>query len=180
MILPKLSEIEKLRKDVNMTQRELAKEVGVSPSMINQIESGSTQPSYITASKIFQILSTKKGKSSPKNAGQICSSKIVKLKPNDTIGKAEKTMLKEEIDQIPIFDNKDPIGLITTEICIANPDKKENPISNVMEAAPPRVNVDTPANSLTNLIIVSKCVLVEKKSNVIGIITSSDILKIME
>ena len=45
-----------------MTQRELAKEVGVSPSMINQIESGSTQPSYITASKIFQILSTKKVK----------------------------------------------------------------------------------------------------------------------
>ena len=180
MILPKLSDIMKLRKDVNMTQRELAKEVGVSPSMINQIESGSTQPSYITASKIFQILSTKKGKSSPKNAGQICSSKIVKLKPNDTIGKAEKTMLKEEIDQIPIFDNKDPIGLITTEICIANPDKKENPISNVMEAAPPRVNVDTPANSLTNLIIVSKCVLVEKKSNIVGIITSSNLLRMME
>ena len=179
-MLPSIESIKQQRLKVNMTQKELARLVGVSTSMINQIESGSSQPSYFTASKIFQILSTKKGKSSPKNAGQICSSKIVKLKPNDTIGKAEKTMLKEEIDQIPIFDNKDPIGLITTEICIANPDKKENPISNVMEAAPPRVNVDTPANSLTNLIIVSKCVLVEKKSNVVGIITSSDILKVME
>ena len=79
MILPKLSDIAKLRADVKMTQRELAREVGVSPSMINQIESGSTQPSYSTASKIFQILSTKKGKSSPKNAGQICNNKIVKL-----------------------------------------------------------------------------------------------------
>jgi len=179
VILPKLSEIIKLRKDVNMTQRELAKEVGVSPSMINQIESGSTQPSYVTASKIFQILSTKKGKRSPKNAGQICSNKIVKLKESDTIGKAEKTMLKEKIDQIPVFDGKEPKGLITTEICIATTDKKSQ-ISDIMEAAPPRVDVNTPANSLTNLIIVSKCVLVEKKSNVIGIITSSDILKIME
>ena len=179
MILPKLSEIIKLRKDVNMTQRELAKEVGVSPSMINQIESGSTQPSYLTASKIFQILSTKKGKRSPKNAGQICSSKIVKLKENDTIGKAEKTMLKEKIDQIPIFDGKEIKGLITIEICIATTNKKSQ-ISDIMEAAPPRVDVNTPANSLTNLIIVSKCVLVEKKSNVVGIITSSDILKIME
>ena len=60
MILPKLSEIVKLRKDVNMTQRELAKEVGVSPSMINQIESGSTQPSYVTASKNFSDSSNKK------------------------------------------------------------------------------------------------------------------------
>jgi len=179
MILPKLSEIIKLRKDVNMTQRELAKEVGVSPSMINQIESGSTQPSYITASKIFQILSTKKGKRSPKNAGQICSDKIVKLKENDTIGKAEKTMLKEKIDQIPIFNGKIPSGLITTEICIATTNKKSQ-IGDIMEAAPPRVDVNTPANSLTNLIIVSKCVLVEKKANVVGIITSSDILKIME
>ena len=179
MLLPKLSEIVKLRKDVNMTQRELAKEVGVSPSMINQIESGSTQPSYVTATKIFQVLSTKKGKRSPKNAGQICSNKIVKLKENDTIGKAEKTMLKEKIDQIPIFDGKETKGLITTEICIATANKKSQ-IRDIMEAAPPRVDVNTPANSLTNLIIVSKCVLVEKKATVVGIITSSDILKIME
>ena len=89
-------------------------------------------------------------------------------------------MLKEEIDQIPIFDGKDPKGLITTEICIANPDKKGTPVSDVMDAAPPRVDVDTPASSLTNLIIVSKCVLVEKKSNIIGIITSSNLLKMME
>jgi len=163
-----------------MTQRELAKEVGVSPSMINQIESGTTQPSYVTASKIFQILATKKGKNSPKNAGQICSNKIVKLKPNDTIGKAEKTMLKEQIDQIPIFDGKELRGLITTEICIANPDKKESHINDVMEAAPPRVDANMPANSLTNLVIVSKCVLVEKKSNIIGIITSSNILNMIE
>jgi len=180
MILPKLAEIIKLRKQVNMTQRELAKEVGVSPSMINQIESGTTQPSYVTASKIFQILATKKGKNSPKNAGQICSNKIVKLKPNDTIGKAEKTMLKEQIDQIPIFDGKELRGLITTEICIANPDKKESHINDVMEAAPPRVDANMPANSLTNLVIVSKCVLVEKKSNIIGIITSSNILNMIE
>ena len=49
-----------------------------------------------------------------------------------------------------------------------------------MEAAPPRVDINTPANSLTNLIIVSKCVLVEKKSNIVGIITSSNILSMME
>ena len=180
MILPKLSEIEKIRKGLSMTQRALAKEVGVSPSKINQIESGSTQPSYDTATKIFQILSTKKGRRFEKNAGQICSKKIVKLKPNDTIGKAEKTMLKEQIDQIPVFDGKEPIGLITTEICIANPDKKDNQISDVMEPSPPRVNVNTPANSLTNLVIQTKCVLVEKKSNIIGIITSSNILSMMD
>ena len=49
-----------------------------------------------------------------------------------------------------------------------------------MESAPPIVDYDTPANVLVPLIRYSKCILVSKKSEIVGIITASDTLKMME
>ena len=49
-----------------------------------------------------------------------------------------------------------------------------------MDIVPPIVDWDTPANVLVPLIRYSKCVLVTKKSKIIGIITASDTLKMME
>ena len=52
-MLPQIQSIKQQRIKLNMTQRELAIEVGISTSMINQIESGRSQPSYETAKKNF-------------------------------------------------------------------------------------------------------------------------------
>jgi predicted transcriptional regulator len=71
----------KLRLKIGITQKKLASLTGVSTSMINQIESGRSQPSYHTAKKIFDILGDMEGKSSSHKAGDFCSQDIVKLKP---------------------------------------------------------------------------------------------------
>lgn len=42
-----------MRLKIGITQKQLATLVGVSTSMINQIESGRSQPSYDTAKKNF-------------------------------------------------------------------------------------------------------------------------------
>ena len=55
-MLPSIQSIKQQRKKLDMTQRELANEVGVSTSMINQIESGRSQPSYETAKKFSSLL----------------------------------------------------------------------------------------------------------------------------
>ncbi len=49
-----------------------------------------------------------------------------------------------------------------------------------MEPIPPIVDYDTPANVLVPLIRFSKCIMVSKKSKIVGIITASDTLKMME
>ena len=53
-------------------------------------------------------------------------------------------------------------------------------LDEVMEPIPPIVDYETPANTLVPLIRFSKCILVSKKSKIIGIITASDTLKMME
>ena len=52
--LPKVKDIKIYRINSRLTQKLLAIESGVSVSMINQVESGRTMPSYNTAVKIFE------------------------------------------------------------------------------------------------------------------------------
>ena len=89
-MLPSLETIKEERRKLNMTQKKLAAMTGVSTSMINQIESGRCKPSYNTAKKIFESLAKLEGQTSTHKAGDICSEKIIRLSPSNTIREAGK------------------------------------------------------------------------------------------
>lgn len=159
---------------------------GVSTSMINQIESGRSQPSYETAKRIFDSLANLEGKSSSHKAGDFCSKDVVKLKPSNTLHDAIKKMHESSISQIPIFNGQELVGVISEDgivrhlADIGEDELKNAKLADTMEPVPPIVDYDTPANVLVPLIRYSKCILVSKKSKIIGIITASDTLKMME
>jgi len=178
-MLPRLETIKEERKKLNLTQKKLAVMTGVSTSMINQIESGRSKPSYDTAKKIFESLAKLEGQISTRKAGDICSEKIVRLTPSNTVRDAGKKMHEKTIDQIPVFDEDGLKGLITIDIVNEYTERKDAKIKNVMNPKPPVIDVEFPANALSQLTRISGCVLVEKNSKIIGIITSSDLLKMM-
>ena len=178
-MLPSLETIKEERKKLNMTQKKLAVMTGVSTSMINQIESGRCKPSYSTAKKIFESLAKREGQTSTRKAGDICSEKIVRLVPTNTIREAGKKMHEKTIDQIPVFDEGELKGLVTIDVVNEYTERKDTKIKNVMNPKPPVIDVEFPANALSQLTRISGCVLVEKNSKIIGIITSSDLLKMM-
>ena len=174
-MLPSIESIKQQRMKIKMTQKDLAKDVGVSTSMINQIESGRSQPSYHTAKKIFEILAKREGRTSSYTAGQLCSQKIVTIKPSNTLHDAIKKMHKSSISQIPIFDGKKPVGVISESGIVSHYEngnieiaKKIN-VKDVMEPIPPIVDYKTPANTLGPLIKYSKCILVTKNLSLIHI-----------
>jgi len=175
-----------MRQKIGITQKKLAIMTGVSTSMINQIESGRSQPSYETAKKIFDSLSQLEGKSSSHTAGDFCSKDIVKLKPTNTLHDAIKKMHQLSISQIPVFSNSDVVGVVSEEgivkhlADIGEAELKKAKLADTMDSVPPIVDFDTPANVLVPLIRYTKCILVSKKSKIVGIITASDTLKMME
>ena len=182
-MLPSIESIKQQRLKIGMTQKELAKLVGVSTSMINQIESGRSAPSYNTAKKVFEVLATKEGKLSTHNAGQLCSQNIIKLKSTNTLHEAIKKMHDVSISQIPIFDGPIPVGVISDSGIIGHMSvgvSKKIKIQDIMESTPPIVDNETPASTLAPLIKYSKCILVRKGTKIIGIITASDTLKMIE
>ncbi len=95
-------------------------------------------------------------------------------------------MRSMSISQIPIFDGKELVGVVTEDGIVkhlSDSDEttwKKIKLQEVMESIPPIVDVDTPVNTLVPLIRFSKCILVSKNSKIVGIITASDTLKIME
>ena len=185
-MLPRVDAIKQMRQKVGITQKKLAIMAGVSTSMINQIESGRSQPSYETAKKIFDSLSNLEGRSSSHTAGDFCSKDIVKLKPTNTLHDAIKKMHNLSISQIPVFDGPDLVGVVSEDgivkhlADVGEAELKNAKLSETMDPVPPIVDYNTPANVLVPLIRYSKCILVSKKSKIIGIITASDTLKMME
>jgi len=185
-MLPRLDSIKQARIKLGITQKKLANMTGVSTSMINQIESGRSKPSYDTAKRIFDNLATLEGTLSSHKAGEFCSKEIVKLKPTNSLHDAIKKMHSLSISQIPIFVGKEPVGVITEDGIVkhlSDSDEsqwKKIELKEVMESIPPIVDYDTPLSTLVPLIRFSKCILVSKNSKLVGIITASDTLKMME
>ena len=90
------------------------------------------------------------------------------------------------ISQIPIFDGKDPKGVVTEQGILsrlADADDKSNykktRLGDVMEKIPAIVTHDTPVKSIVQLIRTGKFLLVSKDTK-FGIITASNALNIMD
>jgi len=183
--LPNLETIKRQREKLHVSQKKLASMTGVSTSMINQIESGRSKPSYDTAKKIFENLAILEGESSSHVAGEICKTPLVTMKPNQTINDAVKKMNEMAISQIPIFDGSKPVGVVSEEglvkkLATTNSNQwKKTQLNDVMASVPPIVNYDTPANTLVPLLQFTKCILVSKDSKIVGIITASDTLRMI-
>ena len=185
MSLPSLETIKRQREKLHISQKKLAVMTGVSTSMINQIESGRSKPSYDTAKKIFENLAILEGESSSHVAGEICKTPVEKMKPSQTINDAVKKMNEMAISQIPIFDGSEPVGVVSEEglvkkLATTNTRQwKKTQLKDVMTSVPPILNYDTPANTLGPLLQFTKCILVSKNSKIVGIITASDTLRMI-
>ena len=95
-------------------------------------------------------------------------------------------MHKISISQIPIFDGMAPVGVISESGIVGHYENgnieiaKKIKVQDIMEPTPPVVDFETPASTLAPLIKYSKCILVRKGAKIVGIITASDTLKMME
>lgn len=184
-MLPRLEYIKQARMRLGVTQRKLASLTGVSTSMINQIESGRCKPSYETARKIFEALGSLEGKTAMK-AGDICSRKLISVQRDERLHDAIDMMRLNSISQIPVLDGSKVVGILSEDgLAKIMSEKDEGELKNlkvfqVMDAPAPLVDVSTPAKALVPLVRFTKCILVSEKGNVIGIVTITDTLKMVE
>lgn len=184
-MLPRLEYIKQARIRLGITQRRLAALTGVSTSMINQIESGRCKPSYETARKIFEALGSLEGKTAMK-AGDICSRKMISVQRDERLHRAIDIMRQNSISQLPVFDSSKVVGILSEDglakIMLEKDEGelKDLKVYQVMDAPPPLVDINTPAKALVPLVRFTKCILVSEKGNVIGIVTITDTLKMVE
>lgn len=169
-----LENIKRIRRNLNLTQKQLSSIAEVSQSLIAKIESGKIEPSYSKAIKIFSSLENFQKKESLK-ARHIMTKKIFCLSPDDSIKKAARIMSKNEISQLPVMKDKKITGLITESAILRNPNS--NKIKDIIEDAPPIISINTPISTISHLILIHPMLIVQDRGKIKGVITKSDIIR---
>lgn len=167
-----IKEIKQLRQKIGMTQGQLAKESGVSQSLIAKIESGNLDPSFSNAKKIFYALNKHKKEQKAKD---VMNKKIISVKPNTSIKNAIKLMKKFEISQIPVLDKNNSIGIISESLILDSLGKGDK-VQDIMGGNPPVVPYDSSVDIVLGLLKHYSLVLVVKNGKLEGVITKSDLV----
>lgn len=188
-MLPDLSEIAKRRKRLGITQKKLARLAGVSQSFIAKLESGIINPSYNKVKVIFEILDTleKQNVREDLTAKDIMSSNVVGIAYSDSVSKASELMLKYGYSQLPVFKGSRVVGSISEKTILDKISKgldfrklSKLKVKDIMEEPFPQVPENTPVPVIATLLGTFLAVLVVREEKIIGIITKSDLLKIVK
>jgi len=168
------SMIKKLRLDVGLTQRQLAKLARVSQAHVAKIEKGRVDPRLSTVNRILQVLT----EGEEKKCGDIMTKDVIFARPHDKILKASEVMMRHAISQLPVIENE-IVGTITENDIIKNLSSTiaEERVEKVMQTPLPSVSEDMHISMIKPLLEDYPGVLVIRKGNIVGIITKSDLLK---
>jgi predicted transcriptional regulator len=168
-----------------MSQKELAKLSGVTQSMIAKIEGGKINPSYLKTKSIFDALEGLEKKHQTQ-VREIMHRKVVGVQADDQVSDVVKLMRETGYSQFPVFSGKSIVGSISEKIMmdrIATANSVEEvsrlALEKVMVEAFARVDEETPVQVVSALLQYDPAVLVTKKGQVTGIVTKSDLLKII-
>ena len=172
-----LNEIKNLRKNLNLTQKELASQSHVSQSLIAKIEAGKIDPTFSKAKIIIDTLNNLSN--NKRNANDILNKSIISAKGDDQLKKTILKMKKYNISQMPVIEDKKVIGLVSESIileALINEQKPDVKIRDVMKNAPPMITKNASLNIVTNLLREYPIIIINEKGKLIGQITKSDIL----
>lgn len=174
---PALAEIKVLRKQLGLTQTQLAKQAGVSQSLIAKIEAGNIDPTYTNAQKIFAALHALHAQSEPK-AKDWLNPHIVQLSPSDSIRTAVEKMKRYDISQLPVMERNQAVGIISESLLLdALVEGNVRTIGEIMADAPPQLTKETPVSAVLHLLKFAPLVLVSDRGKLCGVITKADVLK---
>jgi predicted transcriptional regulator len=187
MRFPEVTEIKVMRKTLDITQTELSRLTGVSQSTIAKLENASINGSYETVVRLFQALEEEANRRrAGKKAIDVSSKEIISIQASVKVKHATEIMRQSGYSQLPVFDGERPVGSISEYGILAllrdgtsMEEASERSVRSIMSEAFPLVNEDTPLETVTSLLSSSSAVLVGKKGRVTGIITSSDVLKLL-
>ena len=126
------------------------------------------EPQKMTAG----LISGTKGVNAPQS--------LVSVTPPDKLSEALAKMNELGLTQIPVLEDGRPVGSLRENRVLSkvvrNRHLLDSPVSEVMEASFPTVDVDASAQEVTRRLQTSPAVLVEEYGRIVGIITRHDVL----
>ena len=175
-------QLKKIRTQLGFTQGKLAREAGVSQSIVAKIEAGSVDPTYSTLAAISKALSAR-NRGKVRTAGDVMSSPVVGVQEDAKVRECAALMKKKGFSQVPVFSGERIVGTLTDShvmaLLTAAPEPQKILEDRVREHIEPVFAVvgrDTPVDALFSLFKYLPAVLVESDEKAQGIITKIDLM----
>lgn len=169
--------LQRLRREIGITQTELAIEVGVSQSYIARIERGTLDPKLSIVNRIVAVLTSRR----KRICADIMTKDPVTIDARDPASVAVELMQNHNFSQIPVLRGTQMIGMVTEKDIIRNldHDMKELSVQTVMSPEGiPIIDETTLVDVITPLFQTYQAILVHNQGRIRGIITRSDLLKL--
>jgi predicted transcriptional regulator len=174
MNLPTAQDLRTRRKELDLTQSELAERAGVSQPLIARIEGGDVDPRLSTLRSIVNALDTVAG--GVVYATDLMHEDVVSVAADDSVREAERTMEEEAYSQLPVIQHGTPVGSISHgNVIDAGEEVGDQPVRDVMGESFPHVSPDTTVDEVRNLLEHYTAVVVTEAGRTAGIITEADV-----
>ena len=175
-------QLKKIRVQLGYTQGRLAKEAGVSQSIVAKIEAGAVDPTYRTLAAISKALNSRSA-GRVRKAGDVMSTPVVGVQEDARLRECAALMKRKGFSQVPVFSGDRIVGTITDshimDALAAAPDPKkvlDDKVRDHIQPAFAVVGKDTPVDALFSLFKYLPAVLVESEEKVQGIVTKIDLM----
>ena len=171
-------DIRRLRQRKRLTQAELGAKVGVSQSFIARLEKGSLDPKLSLVRRIVEVLTANSGRT----CSEIMSSTPVTVDARDTVSIAVSLMQRHGYSQLPVIRGTQVLGIITEWDVIQNlqHNLREISVQSVMSPGGALiVDENTSVDVIIPLFENYQAVLIMNQGRLQGIITKSDLLKLI-
>jgi predicted transcriptional regulator len=186
-MMPDLDEIPRLRRALGLTQTAIARLANVSQSTIVKIEKKQMNPSYDIVRRLLNALQTEVRRQEKKAlVDQIQSKKVQYVEAKMPLATAVDEMRRWKFSQMPVMHNGHPIGSISDKVInnliLSGRDPKDLArirVDEVMEPAFPQIDSKAPVELAAGLLRHYDAVLVTAKGDVTGIVTKSDLMKLL-
>ncbi len=183
--LPTSEDIKRYRKQMNITQTDLAKRASVSQSLIARIESGDVDPRMSTLKRILDAMRVEDIEDVC--AEDIMRAPVVHVTPDDTVGRASQIMKARGISQLPVLRDGVQVGCISEAMVIKGMDLEKDlsemsskMIGEIMNGGFPTVEKRTGVKTISKLLEMNPAVLIAEKGKAVGIVTKADVLKLIK
>lgn len=180
-------ELKRLRRELGITQRDLARAAGVSQSLIARIESGDIDPRVSTYSRIVKALRDLQQRKE-RVAREIMTSPVITVAPSTPLERAIALMREKGISQLPVVEEGIQVGCLTEEDILRIVERENGrvdlfklKVEDVMGEGLPIVGEETPLSAILPLLKHKPAVLVAGRGGKLkGIITKIDVIKAFE
>jgi len=176
-----ITQLRKIRKQLDMTQHNLAKELEVSQSMVAKIENGRLDPTYSYVKKIEDKIMhlTKRDE---KEAREIMNSRVISIGKNDFVLDVINIINSKGISQLPVVERGNVIGLVSESSILSAgvDDIGKKRVFEIMTESPPIIDKHANLEMIVQLLKFYPILLVKEAGKLIGVITKADVIKCLK